>query len=181
MLPVRALPKSLRSWKPVVGTNSGASFLADTLRHFSWVLKAMAAFFPASQRPFHGEGIATPQATWLPITEAGGAAVRGQPPESASRFDPQAREQAESQAQLWALHCSCISKTPPVIGSCLPQKASSSQLKGWCAMLDCFFCCFQGPKGFPGAPGLPGDPGLMGERVSGICLGGLHGMWKERT
>lgn len=48
-------------------------------------------------------------------------------------------------------------------------------------MLDCFFCSFQGPKGLPGAPGLPGDPGLMGERVSGICLGGLHAMWKGCT
>lgn len=75
MLPVRAVPRSLGSWKPVVGTNSNASFLIDTSRHFLWVLKAMAAFFPTSQGPFHGEGIATPQSAWLPITEAGGAAL----------------------------------------------------------------------------------------------------------
>lgn len=42
-----------------------------------------------------------------------------------------------------------------------------------CALIDCFFCSFQGPKGLPGAPGLPGDPGLMGERVSGICTEGV--------
>ncbi|KFV48813.1 Collagen alpha-1(VI) chain [Tyto alba] len=44
------------------------------------------------------------------------------------------------------------------------QQSSSSYLTGWCVVLDCFFCSFQGPKGLPGAPGLPGEPGLMGER-----------------
>lgn len=75
MLPIRVVPKSLGSWKPVVGKHSGTSFLADSLRHFSWILKATAIFFPTYQRRFRGEGIATPQTMWLPTIEVGGAAL----------------------------------------------------------------------------------------------------------
>lgn len=56
---------------------------------------------------------AIPKAMCFPTAEAREAALWEQPTESASRFDLWDREQVESQAQMWDLHCFCISKISP--------------------------------------------------------------------